>query len=148
MYSIDDLDETKSCEIAYEFEVKSSAGKGTGLFLSIIGDHAKRITDFTAERMNERRVAEAMQAKRDPRGKNPLVHKVEEDVEFSNELIALRIVGWRGTLKEAYSHEAAVKLCTVNSDIKEQILEKSGDMKNFPTPFSTNSASTSDTTHT
>lgn len=144
MYSIDDLDETKSCEIAYEFEVKNAAGKGTGLFLTIIGDHAQRITDFQAQGLNERRVAEAMHAKRDPRGKNPLVHKVEEDVEFSTELIALRIVGWRG-IKDDYSHEAAVRLCTVNSEIKEQILEKSGDMKNFPTPFSTSTPATSDT---
>ena len=145
MYSIDDLDVKKSCEIEHEFEVKSAAGKGTGLFLSVIGDHAQRIEDFTKQQLNARRVADANHEKRDPRGKTPNVHLVEEDIEFSTELVALRVVGWRG-LKEPYSHAAAVKLCTINPEIKEQILAASSDMKNFPTPFSTNSASTSDTT--
>ena len=147
-YSLDDLDVTKRCEIPFEFEVINEVtGKGVGIFLTIIGSHAQVIADFTAKELNERRVAEAMQSKRDPRGKNPVVVKIEDDIEFSTELIALRIVAWRG-IKEPFSHENAVKLCHKNAPMKEQILAKSDDMKNFPMPFSTSSPATSDTAPT
>lgn len=148
MLSLNDLDVSKACEIAHEFEVVDEVtGKGTGLFLSVIGGHAQKILDFSKEEMNARRVAEAMAEKRDPRGKNPQakVVPIERDIQFSTELVALRVVGWRG-IKEPYTHENAVKLCTINPPIKEQILAKSEDLKNFPTPFPKDSASTSGTT--
>ena len=144
MYSLEDLNITKACEIEHEFEVTNAKGKGTGLFLTVIGGHAERVTEFTKTRLNERRVADAMHEKKDPRNKKPNVHPVEDDIAFSTELVALRITGWRG-LKEPYSHENAVRLCTINPEIKEQVLERSEDLKNFPTPFSTSSASTSGT---
>lgn len=143
MLSLNDLDVSKACEVACEFEVTDEAtGKGTGIFLRVIGGHAQVIADFEKKELNARRVAEVMAEKRDPRGKNPKVVSIEEDIEFSTELIAMRVVGWRG-IEEPYSHENAVKLCTINPPIKEQILAKSNDLKNFPTPFSKNSASTS-----
>jgi hypothetical protein len=148
MLSLDDLDVTKACEVEYEFEVVDDVnGKGTGFFLTVIGGHAQRVLDYTKKSLNERRVAEAMAAKRDPRGKNTKAVPVEEDIEFSTELVALRVTGWRG-IKESYSHENAVRLCTINPPIKEQILAVSEDLKNFPTPFSTNSDATSDTAAT
>ena len=144
MFSINDLDVAKSCETPFEFEVKDEeTGKGTGIFLSVIGSHAQAITDFTTQWANERRVADAMAEKRDPRGKKPNVHKVEDDIEFSTELIAMRVVAWRG-IKEPYSHEGAVKLCKINPPIKEQILGVSDNLKNYPIAFSKDSASTSD----
>lgn len=148
MLSLDDLDVTKACEIEYEFEVKDEVtGKGTGFFLTVIGGHAQCILDYTKKEMNARRVADAMAQKRDPRGKSPTVHLIEEDIEFSTELVAMRVRGWRG-ISEPYSHENALRLCTINPPIKEQILAASEDLKNFPTPFSTSSPSTSGTAHT
>jgi hypothetical protein len=141
MYSIDDLDVTKSCEDGYEFEVTDeTTGEGSGVFLTVIGGHAQRIADFTKKMLNERRVAEAMHEKR---GKGPKVTPVEEDMAFSIELIAMRVIAWRG-IKEPYSHENAVKLCTVNPLIKEQVLKASNDMANFTKPFSVQPASSSD----
>jgi hypothetical protein len=145
MLSLKDLDVAQACEVPFEFEVKDEVtGKGTGLFLTVVGSHAERILDFTKKALNERRVAEAMAAKRDPRGRNAKPVPVEEDIEFSTEIVALRVVGWRG-IEEPYSHENAIKLCTINPPIKEQILAVSEDLKNFPTPFSTSSGSTSGT---
>ena len=144
MFSIDDLDIAKACETPYEFEVTDdSTGKGTGLFLSVIGAHAQAVTGFTTQKLNERRHADAMHQKRDPRGKSPIVYAVEDDIEFSTELVALRVVAWRG-MKEPYSHENAVRLCTINPSIKEQILAVSEDLKKYPTRFSNLSASTPD----
>lgn len=143
MYSLDDLDVTKACEQQFEFEVRDeSTGKGIGLFLTVIGGHAERITEFTKKSLNDRRMAEAMAAKRDPRGKQINVVPIEEDIEFSTALVAMRIVGWRG-IKEPYTPEGAVKLCTINPLIKEQVLAHSDDLKNFPMTFSANSDSTS-----
>jgi len=147
MLSLNDLDVTKACEVQFEFEVKDEDGKGTGIFLTVIGGHAQAISDFTKKRLNEYRVAEAMAEKRDPRGKTPRVVSIEDDMEFSTELVAMRVTGWRG-ISEPYSHENAVKLCTINPPIKEQILAVSDDLKNFPTPFSTNAVSTSGTAPT
>lgn len=147
MLSLNDLDVSKACEVAHEFEVKDEVtGRGTGIFLSVIGGHAQRILDFSKEEVNARRVAEAMAEKRDPRGKNPQakVIPIENDIKFSTELVAMRIVGWRG-ISEPYTHENAVRLCTINPPIKEQILAVSEDLKNFPTPFTASSASTSAT---
>lgn len=147
MLSLDDLDVSKACEVAYEFEVKNEiTGKGTGVFLTVIGGHAQKILDYSKKEMNARRVAEAMADKRDPRGKNPeaKVIPIEQDIEFSTELVAMRIVGWRG-ISDPYTHENAVRLCKINPPIKEQILAVSEDLKNFPTPFSKSPASTSGT---
>lgn len=145
MYSLDDLDQARLCEVPYRFEVTNEAtGKGTGIFLSVIGGQAQVIQDYTVKVANDRRIAEAMHAKRDPRGKNPKVVKAEEDVEVSTELVALRIVGWEG-IREPFSHENAVKLCARNLNIKQQAYDASEDMKNFSLPFTEPSASTSDT---
>lgn len=133
MFSLNDLNITKSCEQGFEFEVTDeNTGKGTGIFLTVIGAHAQRILDFTKKSLNERRIAEAMAEKRDPRGKQPRARPIEEDIEFGTELVALRVIGWRG-IKEEYTHERAVELCTINPTIKEQILAKSEDLSNFPT---------------
>lgn len=143
MYSLEDLDQSKACEVPYRFEVTDEAtGKGTGIFLSVIGGQAQKIQDYAMKVANERRVEEAMAAKRDPRGKKPQIVKAEADVEVSTELVALRIVGWEG-IKEPYSHDLAVKLCSSNLQIKQQAYEASEDLKNFRTPFTKNSASTS-----
>lgn len=142
MFSINDLDVKKSCEKGFEFEVTDdNTGKGTGIFLTVIGGHAQVIADFTKKTLNERRITDAMAEKRDPRGKRLHVYKVEEDEIFSTELIAMRIIAWRG-IKEEYSHENAVKLCTINPPIREQILKASEDLTNFPIAFTENSAST------
>lgn len=145
MFSLDDLDVTKACEKGYEFEVSDDAtGKGVGIFLTVLGAHADRITEYTKKSLNERRLEEAMAQKRDPRGKRPNVVPIEEDIEFSTELVALRVIGWRG-IKEPYSHANAVRLCKSNPAIKEQILKESDNLANFPTTFSTPSDSTSGT---
>jgi hypothetical protein len=132
MYSLDDLNVTKSCDTPFEFEVTDDqTGKGTGIFLSVIGGHAQRILDFIQTTMNERRTADAMAEKRDPRGKQIHIVPIEDDIAYSTALVAMRVVGWRG-IKDPYTPEGAVKLCTINPPIKEQILAKSENLANFP----------------
>ena len=132
MFSINDLDVAKACETPFEFEVKDDeTGKGTGIFISVIGGHAQVIADYVAKSLNERRTAEAMAIKRDPRGKQTHVVPVEDDIEYSIEQTAIRITSWRN-ISDPYSPEAAIKLCKVNPTIKDQVFAKSEELKNFP----------------
>jgi hypothetical protein len=132
MYSLDDLNVSKSCETAFEFEViNSQTGKGVGVFISVLGAHCERLAALVKSTMNERRTADAMAAKRDPRNMQVHVQPVETDLSDFIEQVAIRVVGWRG-ISEPYSPEAAIKLCTINPTIKDQILAKSEDLANFP----------------
>lgn len=145
MYSLDDLNVTKSCEKGFEFEVKDDqTGKGTGIFLTVIGGHAQRISDFIETTMNERRTADEMAKKRDPRGKQIHIVPIQDDIDYSTALVAIRVVAWRG-IKDPYTPEGAIKLCTINPPIKEQILAVSENLANFPLAFTKPPASTSDT---
>lgn len=145
MRSLKDLDVTKLADVPFEFEVTDElTGNGIGLFLSIIGDHSQEILDVIKAHENAARTAEAMAAKSDPRGKQLRVVKFEDDVEYSNELVAIRVKGWRGIV-EPFTPAGAIELCRINPPIKEQILAKSKDLKNFMTPFSAKPAATSAT---
>ena len=145
MLSLKDLDVTQLADVPFEFEVTDElTGKGIGVFLSIIGDHSQEILDVIKAHENAARTAEAMAAKSDPRGKQLRVVKFEDDVEYSNELVAIRVKEWRG-LEDKFTRAAAIELCRINPPIKEQILAKSKDLKNFMTPFSAKPASPSGT---
>lgn len=127
-FSLDQLDLTKQCETSFEFEVTDeSTGKGTGVYLSVIGAHAPAVQNFTKQALNERRRFEQMQQNR---GKKSTFRPIEEDIEFGTELAAIRIVGWRG-ISNAFTPEGAIKLCTTNPPIKEQVLKASEDLANF-----------------
>lgn len=139
MFSLDDLDQPKACERPHEFEVKDDLDKPTGFFLSVIGGQALVITQLVEERAQKQRVDEALAKKADPRGKRVHVTDVKEDVEFNDEIIAIRIVGWRGAIKEEFSPANAMRLVKNNPwSIREQIIAKTEDMKNFPMVVATN----------
>lgn len=143
MYSLKDLDVGKACETPFKMEVTDEQGKGVGIFLFVIGAHAPAVQEFTKTSLNERRREDALAEKRDPRGKQVHVRPVEEDFEFGTRHIAVRIVGWEG-IEEPYSPAQAVKLCTINPEIKEQVLAVSENLKNFPTRYTAASNDTSD----
>lgn len=127
-FSLADLDVTKQSEQGFEFEVTDDAsGKGTGIFLTVIGSHAAAVQNYTKKHVNEQRVIEAMQEKR---GKKVAVRTIEEDIAFGAELAAIRVTGWRG-ISDAFTPEGAIRLCTINPPIKEQILKASDDLANF-----------------
>jgi hypothetical protein len=64
------------------------------------------------------------------RGKKAVTRSIEEDMEFGTELTAIRVVGWRG-ISDPFTPEGAIRLCTINPPIKEQILKASDDIANF-----------------
>jgi hypothetical protein len=127
-FSLNDLDVTKNCEAGFEFEVTDDAtGKGVGIHLTVIGAHAPAVLDFTRKSLNARRVFDEMNEKR---GKKSQSRSIEDDIEFSTNLVAIRVIGWRGITDE-FTPEGAIKLCTINPPIREQILKASEDLANF-----------------
>ncbi|MEO8101329.1 MAG: hypothetical protein ABI790_02315 [Betaproteobacteria bacterium] len=145
MHSLKDLDVTKLADVPYRFEITDDVtGRGVGIFLHVIGGHSQKILDFVKEHENEQRVAEEMAKKRDPRNKQVHVRKFEDDIRYSNELVAIRVTEWEG-IEEPCTLENAIQLCQINPPYKEQILGKSEDMRNFMRPFTTKPGSTSDT---
>lgn len=129
-FSLSDLNIEAQSETPYEFEVvDDNNGKGTGIFLSVLGSHSKTVTDFVAKTLNAQRRAAALKArKRD--NKDTDFTPVEDDIDFSIELAAMRLVAWRG-ITEPFSKENALILCRTNPVIKQQIVEASDDVKNF-----------------
>ena len=127
-FSLSDLDVTKQCADGFEFEVTDDAtGKGTGVFLTVIGAHAPVVLEFLRKALNARRVFDEMNEKR---GKKAASRSIEDDIEFSTEQIAIRVTGWRG-ISDEFSHAGAMRLCTINPPIREQILRESESLANF-----------------
>lgn len=125
--SIDDLNIVKRCEDGYEFEYLDAQGKDTGIFFTVLGAHAEKVQKWAFKQLNNQRTQAAVQAKR---GKAEVVRIVEDDVEFAHELMAIRIIGWRG-ITQPYSPELALTLCEKNPLIVEQVREASENLANF-----------------
>lgn len=124
--SLDALDLTSQCEHAHEFEYLDPQGDGTGVFISVLGSQSPTVQDFVRKSLNQRRAREAMAIKR---GKE-IETTVEDDEHFSNQAAAIRIVGWRG-ITEPFTPALALKLVTINAELRGQVFKASNDLKNF-----------------
>lgn len=124
--SLKDLNIKKKCEEGFKFEYVDEEGKGTGIYLTVIGAHSAQVQKWVNRELNNRRKQEAMQSKR---GKDE-VRSIEDDIKFGTEMMSLRIIGWEG-IEEAFSPEAALELCETNPLVVEQVKEASEKLANF-----------------
>jgi hypothetical protein len=124
--SLDDLNLVAASENSFEFEYFRPDGRPTGVYISVLGSQAPKVQEWIRKTLNRRRTQEAIAAKR---GKE-VERLIEDDEQFGIEAAAIRVCGWRG-IAEAYSPEAALILCTNNSEIREQIFEASNNLGNF-----------------
>ena len=135
--SLEDLNLSKQCEDAFEFEYINPAGDKTGIYISVIGSNAEKVRQFSIAEANKVRREAALK-----NGKNK--HKdsrwngdddieftpIEDDIEYFIRDAANRIVAWRGIGQECTT-EAAEYLCRVNSEIRRQAVEASNELSNF-----------------
>lgn len=127
LLSLDDLDITKPCETGFEFEYISEAtSKSTGVFITVLGSHSAKVQEWTRKELNKRRQRDAM---RQRRGKDD-VTLVEDDEQFGIESAAIRIVSWKGIAQEC-NRENAIRLCTINPEILNQVIKNSNELANF-----------------
>lgn len=124
--SLDDLNLVAASENSYEFEYFRPDGRATGVHISVLGSQAPKVQEWIRKTLNRRRTQEAIAAKR---GKE-VERLIEDDEQFGIEAAAIRVCGWRG-IAEPYTPEAALILCTNNSEIREQIFEASNNLGNF-----------------
>ena len=125
--SLDDLNLVKACEQTFEFEYIEPSGKGSGVFLEIIGAQADKVQKWRNNRINQQRQAEALNAKRK---RDPEVRNIEDDIDFGIEYISIRIIGWKG-ISTPFTPENALKLCSINPEILDQVARHSENMANF-----------------
>ena len=125
-FSLADLNLTAKCEAAFEFEYLDSKGKGTGLFITVIGSQAPKVQAWLRKTINRQRTQDAVLTKR---GKEE-IRTVEDDEEFGAEAAVVRMVGWRG-INEPFSPDAALELVTINALVRAQVFDASNDLSNF-----------------
>ena len=127
--SLASLNVEKQCDTPFDLAIIDEAtGKETGIVLQVIGSHSSKITKLVAKAVNAKRTAAALAAKKG--GKDAPIDKVEDDIAFSTELTAAKIVGWSG-IEESYTPELAFELVSTNPVIREQVSQASDDMRNF-----------------
>lgn len=129
--SLDALNARKASEEAHEFEYTLADGTRTGIFLSVLGAHAHAVVSKTNELINDRRRKEAArdaQAQID-RSVDTFT-PFENEVAFTQQLAAARLVGWRG-IDEDFTPDLALKLCQINPDIAAQIVSRSNNLGNY-----------------
>jgi hypothetical protein len=126
------LNLSESSETGFEFEyIPESTGIGEGVFITVIGKHADKVKEWSRKALNDMRGREAMLIKK---GKDDF-RKIEEDESFGIKQAAVTITGWRGISDGAndleYSAAMAVTLCTINPEIRTQVMAASEQMSNF-----------------
>jgi hypothetical protein len=123
MISLDDLNAVTAGDNPFEFEYRFNNGKGSGVFLQVLGSESEKVAIETASIMAAER---ARKQATEATGK-----EYEFDaVKVGKEMAAARIVGWRG-IKEEYTPENAKKLCMTNQMIADQALQNSNSLQNF-----------------
>lgn len=124
--SLEDLNLSKQCEDAFEFEYINPAGDKTGIYISVIGSNAEKVRKFSIAEANKVRREAALKGKRKDNEFTP----IEDDIEYFVRDAANRIVAWRGIDQECTT-ETAEYLCRVNSEIRRQVVEASNELSNF-----------------
>lgn len=128
--SLADLDLCAASDQPFEFEYLKS-GQPTGVFLSVLGSNAEKVTAESNRLINERRKAAQYAEAKNRGARNPdNIITIESDIAFGQRLAAVRLVGWRG-ITEPFTPELGLKLCRINADATAQIIERSDDMGNF-----------------
>lgn len=140
MYSLDQLDATKACDVPHVFDFIDSRGAKTGVKLHVLGGQSEIVTQEVARLINERRQQAAQREMEIRNSKSQLAEfePIEKDIEFQRRLASVRLVGWDG-ISDAWSPENAFKLCKTNKDVLAQVTSQSEIMSNFMPASSTNS---------
>ena len=123
MISLDGLNAVIAGNTPYEFEYKFNNGKGSGVFLQILGSESEKVAVETAA------IIAAERAREQTTKKDGKEYEFDA-VKVGKELAAVRIAGWRG-IKEDYSPDNAKKLCASNQMIADQVMKNSNSLENF-----------------
>lgn len=132
MYTLDQLDATKACDVPFVFDFIDSRGQKTGIKFHVLGGQSERVTQEVARLINERRQQAAQREMEIKNSKSQLAEfePIEKDIEFQRRLASVRLVGWENIADE-WSPEGAFRLCKTNKDVLAQVTSQSEIMANF-----------------
>lgn len=147
-FDLADLSAVAASDQGFEFEV-TIGGEPRGVWLKVLGAQASVVQTASNKSLNDRRrkdIQREVSAASAMKGADNF-SPVEADIEFGQNLAAVRLVGWRGPgdtegltpeeaarfkgINQPYSPELALKLIQSNADISNQVLTKSNDLGNF-----------------
>lgn len=125
--SLESLNLSKDCEQGYTFELVNVSGKGSGITLTVLGQHAEEPKKAIRKRLNAEITQNAMLQKR---GKEVPV-KIVEDIRDDNlHDIAVYVIGWGG-ITEPCTLQNVMKLFSINQEYMRQAVEESQKLENF-----------------
>jgi hypothetical protein len=125
--SFTDLDLSTPCDSGYEFEyIPDSTGNPSGVFITVVGAHSDKVKSWVRKSLNRMRERDMIMTKK---GKLE-VRLVEDDEQFTIENAACRVLAWRG-ISEDFNLKNAITLCTINPEIRDQIIKNSEELGNF-----------------
>lgn len=127
MVSLDSLNLEKDCEQGYEFELVNVTGKGSGIFLTVLGQHAEEPKKAIRKRLNAEITQNAMLQKR---GKDIPVRMVEDLRDDNLHDAAVYVIGWKG-ITEPCNLDNVMKLFRINQEYMRQAIEESQKLENF-----------------
>ena len=125
--SLDSLNLSKDCEQGYEFELVDVKGNGTGISLTVLGQHAEEPKKAIRKRLNTEITQNAMLSKR---GKDIPVKTVEDMRDDNLHDAAVYVQDWKG-ITEPCTIENVIKLFTINQEFMRQAIEESQKLENF-----------------
>lgn len=131
-FDIFEQDYSKAAESAFEFELKLPTGADSGAKLQVIGGQSSTIRNYNKRKYQEYQQRQQI-AKR--KGKDDEL-SLDEAEELAIENAAVRLVGWKGIQEKGkdvpYSKEKANEILKQHPWIREQIIQESEDILNFP----------------
>ena len=125
--SLESLNLSKDCEQGYEFELVDVKGNGSGIFLTVLGQHAEEPKKAIRKRLNAEITQNAMLQKR---GKDVPVKTIETLRDDNLHDSAVYVTGWKG-ITEPCTLENVIKLFTINQEFMRQAIEESQKLENF-----------------
>jgi hypothetical protein len=128
MLSFADLDLSGAAADGFEFEaILDGLPGGSGLFITVQGDQSDAFKQAERKALNLFRQKENLRTKK--QGPDS-VRLIEEDEQFTLDLAARRIIGWRG-LHEEFSFENAQRLLALRPELVEQVVTHAKNVANF-----------------
>lgn len=116
----------------YEFELMLPTGAGSGAYLTVIGSQSATVKQYAKRKFQEYQQRQQI-AKR--KGKEEEI-SLDEAEELSVESSLVRLVGWRNITEDGkevkFSKDKAREILMQHSWIRDQIMENSEDILNFP----------------
>ncbi len=127
MVSLDSLNLEKDCGQGYKFELVDVKGQGSGIFLTVLGQHAEEPKKAIRKRLNAEITQNAMLQKR---GKDVPVRMVEDLRDDNLHDAAVYVVAQEG-ITEPCTLDNVIKLFRINQEYMRQAIEESQKLENF-----------------